>query len=704
MPVKYRRMADFHEYYSGTRKAPYLTIFIGGNHEASNYLFELYYGGWVAPNIYYLGAANIIRFGSLRIAGVSGIWKGYDYRKPHFERLPYNNSEMHSIFHVRELDVRKLLASKTQVDIGMSHDWPQGIEWLGDYERLFKKRTDFKEDAEAGRLGSVAARQCLDRLRPRYWFSAHLHSRYTASLEHGDYVPVKHVRTSQQKLGPASNKVDAVKSPKLAAYDLKGDRAEAKKEDSARVSAWQSFHVQAEKDDLTDRIKVLQEAVDRKKHPLPSESEGSSHYTFQETFKQVTTNDDLGRKVTSIIKDSETDKPGAPIPSLDGCGFSRTGSLKRRREPSEGSEGDHTNDRLNGLALSSSASGHTAEAHSNKQPPMSNPDAIDISMSSDEEPASNAKPVSLSTNRTNDTGENGSFSTRIDTQDERETTTRSGPNNGRGHTVPGRATEKHHLANDEDSNQEGLSPTALAELADISNSFLPKIPAKDEIPISASLPLPEGIDNTITDFLALGKCEKYQDSLQLMEIASTSTIPASDPNAADTPLKLSYDPEWLAIQRVFAPELDLGGNPPDLVSQHLGDTEYAARIVEEEKWIHENVTSQGLLQIPENFVVTAPVYEPKQRVGDEEMPSEYTNPETAAYCALIGIDNKLDFSDEDRQARKLAGPRFEAERGSDRGNRGGGGGRNRSNWQSGRGGRGGGQGGGRGRGRGRGSR
>ena len=32
-----------------------LTIFVGGNHEASNHLQELPYGGWVAPNIYYLG-------------------------------------------------------------------------------------------------------------------------------------------------------------------------------------------------------------------------------------------------------------------------------------------------------------------------------------------------------------------------------------------------------------------------------------------------------------------------------------------------------------------------------------------------------------------------------------------------------------------------------------------------------------------------
>lgn len=45
----------FPRYYSGEKKAPVLTIFIGGNHEASNHLQELPYGGWVAPNIYYLG-------------------------------------------------------------------------------------------------------------------------------------------------------------------------------------------------------------------------------------------------------------------------------------------------------------------------------------------------------------------------------------------------------------------------------------------------------------------------------------------------------------------------------------------------------------------------------------------------------------------------------------------------------------------------
>jgi lariat debranching enzyme len=43
MPEKYRRLGDFAAYYNGTKTAPVPTIFIGGNHEASNYLHELYY-------------------------------------------------------------------------------------------------------------------------------------------------------------------------------------------------------------------------------------------------------------------------------------------------------------------------------------------------------------------------------------------------------------------------------------------------------------------------------------------------------------------------------------------------------------------------------------------------------------------------------------------------------------------------------------
>lgn len=42
VPDKFKRLGDFHRYYSGEKTAPILTLVIGGNHEASNYLWELY--------------------------------------------------------------------------------------------------------------------------------------------------------------------------------------------------------------------------------------------------------------------------------------------------------------------------------------------------------------------------------------------------------------------------------------------------------------------------------------------------------------------------------------------------------------------------------------------------------------------------------------------------------------------------------------
>ncbi|KAG5462393.1 MAG: hypothetical protein BJ554DRAFT_5287 [Olpidium bornovanus] len=88
-PQKYRQLGTFYQYYTGEKKAPYPTLFIGGNHEASNYLWELYHGGWVAPNIYFLGYAGVIGFGGLKIAGISGIYKCQDYdRAPIFGQRP----------------------------------------------------------------------------------------------------------------------------------------------------------------------------------------------------------------------------------------------------------------------------------------------------------------------------------------------------------------------------------------------------------------------------------------------------------------------------------------------------------------------------------------------------------------------------------------------------------------------------------------
>ena len=184
VPPKYRAIHDFHEYYSGKRVAPYLTIFIGGNHEASNYLQELFYGGWVAPNIYYMGAANVLNVSGVRIAGLSGIWKGYDYRKPHYNISSVRSEDMKQLFHQREIDVRRLMLLRTQIDVGLSHDWPRGVESLGDLNSLLKRKKHFRDDIDKNQLGSPAGRYLLDRLKPCFWFSAHLHTKYAAIIEH----------------------------------------------------------------------------------------------------------------------------------------------------------------------------------------------------------------------------------------------------------------------------------------------------------------------------------------------------------------------------------------------------------------------------------------------------------------------------------------------------------------------------------------
>ena len=39
-----------------------------------------YYGGWAAPNIYFLGFAGVIKFGNIRIGGLSGIYNFRNYK------------------------------------------------------------------------------------------------------------------------------------------------------------------------------------------------------------------------------------------------------------------------------------------------------------------------------------------------------------------------------------------------------------------------------------------------------------------------------------------------------------------------------------------------------------------------------------------------------------------------------------------------
>ncbi|XP_078118762.1 lariat debranching enzyme [Sander vitreus] len=184
VPAKYRTMQTFYKYYSGEKKAPVLTIFIGGNHEASNHLQELPYGGWVAPNIYYLGYAGVVRYKGIRIGGLSGIFKSRDYRRGHHEFPPYNPDTLRSVYHIRNIEVFKLKQIQMPIDIFMSHDWPRGIYHYGSTGELLRKKKFLRQEVESNTLGSPAAEELLSHLQPSYWFSAHLHVKFAAVMQH----------------------------------------------------------------------------------------------------------------------------------------------------------------------------------------------------------------------------------------------------------------------------------------------------------------------------------------------------------------------------------------------------------------------------------------------------------------------------------------------------------------------------------------
>ena len=68
------------------------------------------------------------------------LWPG------HYERPPYNESTIRSVYHVREYDVHKLMQIEEPIDIFLSHDWPRGITDYGNCKELVRHKQYFEKE------------------------------------------------------------------------------------------------------------------------------------------------------------------------------------------------------------------------------------------------------------------------------------------------------------------------------------------------------------------------------------------------------------------------------------------------------------------------------------------------------------------------------------------------------------------------------
>jgi hypothetical protein len=67
-----------------------------------------FHGGWVCPNIYFLGFGGVVNVNGIRIAGLTGIFNNNHYDWGFHEKSPYNSSDVRSIYHVRKYNVYRL--------------------------------------------------------------------------------------------------------------------------------------------------------------------------------------------------------------------------------------------------------------------------------------------------------------------------------------------------------------------------------------------------------------------------------------------------------------------------------------------------------------------------------------------------------------------------------------------------------------------
>ena len=122
-----------------------------------------------------------------------------DARKGYYERFPYDQRSIRSIYYTRQYNVNRLTQVRlpsfpfssllmpsqlTNPDILISHDWPQSIERQGNLKALLKLRPGFRTSVDADTLGSPPSMLLLKSLKPKWWFAGNMHVRFEAEVNY----------------------------------------------------------------------------------------------------------------------------------------------------------------------------------------------------------------------------------------------------------------------------------------------------------------------------------------------------------------------------------------------------------------------------------------------------------------------------------------------------------------------------------------
>ncbi|KAH0795957.1 Lariat debranching enzyme [Histomonas meleagridis] len=181
-PPKYQKLGTFYKLYNGEKKLPALTIVVGGNHESSDFLHVLPFGGWLAENVFYTGRANSLRLGDLTITAISGLYKPEQYFRPVDEQYPIRSvSDLHTAYHIRAFSDFQILGLSS-TDIMISHEWPSTIPSKYGGEYLQRRRRDLIKCDQEGNFGLPKGIEMINKLKPSSWFAAHHHITFQANI------------------------------------------------------------------------------------------------------------------------------------------------------------------------------------------------------------------------------------------------------------------------------------------------------------------------------------------------------------------------------------------------------------------------------------------------------------------------------------------------------------------------------------------